>query len=129
MNGLPVSESLEFRVVTIMRAPEQTLSSLPNGYDSLILTVSMRNVSDEPLRLMGRKWIINSANDHTDIVEGDTVFNTHPLLCPGQIFSFTGFHIVRQPAELTLILLGKDNHGANFRTPPLTVNTRTSQSN
>lgn len=120
MKQLPVSECLEFRIAASVMVSEQP-SSLPDGYDSIMLNISMRNISKEPVRLIGRKWIINSAEDQSDVVEGDTVFNTHPLLCPGQIFSISGFHIVRQPASLSLTLLGKDNHGENFITLPLVI--------
>ncbi len=120
MNQLPVSDCLEFRIASFVMPAGQPYA-LPEGYQSIMLNISMRNISDEAIRLIGRKWIIDSSDKHSDIVEGDTVFNSHPLLCPGQLFSFTGFHIILPPATLSLTLLGKDNQGQNFHTPPLII--------
>lgn len=53
--------------------------------------VSIRNAGDGAVRIIGKKWTVRSHEDGTQVIEGDELFGSRPLLCQGQILRSTAF--------------------------------------
>lgn len=87
---------------------------------SLFCGISLRNIADRPVRILGSKWVVYSESG-IDILEGDFFWGSHPLLVPGQIFAFTGSHQGKRPSSVSLSLIGRDDDGHIFRTPAYKV--------
>jgi ApaG protein len=52
-------------------------------------TVTIRNLGDQPARLLTRHWVIRDANGKIQEVEGDGVVGEQPHLKPGEGFQYT----------------------------------------
>lgn len=59
------------------------------------LTIS--NLSQETVRLLGRKWILRSPDGGLEVVEGDGIVGETPLLPPGESFSYNSYHLAGGP--------------------------------
>lgn len=55
--------------------------------------LTIENRSDVTVKLLGRKWIIESDDGETLVVEGDKIVGEEPELQPGERFSYNSFHI------------------------------------
>lgn len=115
---LPEVDCIEFLTTRLYFLKDKELRQLPPGKKAAIYGVSIRNISDSPVRIIGRKWIMNSSNREVDVIEGDNLFGSRPLLLPGQIFAVKGFHLVEPPVRISLTLIGRDDNGHIFQTPP-----------
>lgn len=60
---------------------------------AFIYFLTIRNLSDRKVRLLGRKWVIEHDNGETVIVEGDKIVGHTPLLATGEEFSYNSFHL------------------------------------
>ena len=52
-------------------------------------TITLTNISDSPVRLISRHWIITDANHEVQEVRGQGVVGEQPLLKPNQSFEYT----------------------------------------
>ena len=83
--------------------------------------VSIRNAGDGAVRIIGKKWTVCSHEDGTQVIEGDELFGSRPLLCQGQIFAFNGLQMLRLPARIQLTLLVRDEAGILYHTDPVSL--------
>lgn len=83
--------------------------------------VSIRNMGDGAVRIIGKKWTVRSHQDGTQVIEGDELFGSRPLLCQGQIFAFNGLQMLRLPARIQLTLLVRDEGGVLYHTDPVSL--------
>lgn len=124
---LPINTDLDLKVIraTLLTRPPSSSKNEgeQDGKDDHILSfsISIRNAGNEAIRLTGKKWVIEHANKTFDVFESSTVFNSRPILLPGQIFAFNGYHVVIPPAALHLTLLGKNDSSLPFRTKTLVI--------
>lgn len=58
-----------------------------------IYFITIENQSERTVTLLGRKWIIESVEGETLVVEGDKIVGEEPKLRPGERFSYNSFHI------------------------------------
>jgi ApaG protein len=54
-------------------------------------TVRITNLSQEPVRLLSRHWVITDAVEATREVKGEGVVGEQPLLEPGQSFQYSSW--------------------------------------
>lgn len=125
---IPLNTDLELKIVraTLLSrpSPQQEENDEPvqeKNNHLLAFSVSIRNRGKEAIRLTGKKWVIEHADKTFDVFESSQVFNTRPLLLPGQIFAFNGYHLVLPPAGLHLTLLGKNESSAVFRSKTVVI--------
>ncbi len=59
--------------------------------------VSMRNDSDQPLKLMKRNWIVKDGNGKVEVINGEGVVGQRPVLQPGESFNYTSFCVLQTP--------------------------------
>ncbi|MDQ8205073.1 ApaG domain [Pelagicoccus sp. SDUM812003] len=58
-----------------------------------IYFLTITNLSDRAVHLLGRKWIIQEEGGETIVVEGDKIVGEEPKLLPGEHFSYNSFHV------------------------------------
>lgn len=72
--------------------------SIPAQYRYVFsYTITIRNDTSEPARLLRRHWIITDANNKIQEVRGDGVVGVQPHLQPGQSFTYTSGAILETP--------------------------------
>ena len=72
--------------------------SIPEQYRYVFsYTITIRNDTGEPVRLLRRHWIITDANNKIQEVRGDGVVGVQPHLQPGQSFTYTSGAILETP--------------------------------
>ena len=68
------------------------------------------NLSDRPVTLTGRKWILRSA-DGTEVVEGDGIVGQSPHLAPGEVFRYNSYHLAGTAVRASGAFHGTDDKG------------------
>ena len=56
--------------------------------------ITIRNESDEPVTIKGRKWVVTDAKGQRVVVEGDGVVGQFPRLRTGEQFSYHSHHVI-----------------------------------
>ena len=99
---LPLLTSLEVRLTPrslYLRNEKLERMIRDDGRIPVPYNVSIRNAGDGAVRIIGKKWTVRSHEDGTQVIEGDELFGSRPLLCQGQIFAFNGLQMLRLPAR------------------------------
>lgn len=87
---LPLLTSLEVRLTPrslYLRNEKLERMVRDDGRIPVPYNVSIRNAGDGAVRIIGKKWTVRSHEDGTQVIEGDELFGSRPLLCQGQIFA------------------------------------------
>ena len=69
----------------------------PETPHAFVYFLTISNLSQETVRLLGRKWIMRSPDGTMDIVEGDGIVGETPTLPPGEKFSYNSYHLAGGP--------------------------------
>jgi ApaG protein len=75
------------------------LETTPDRPFAFVYFITITNHSSLPLQVKGRKWIVESADGQTLVVEGDGVVGQKPYLKPGEEFSYNSYHTIGQDSE------------------------------
>lgn len=121
---LPLLTSLEVRLAPrrlYSANDEQQRMVQDDGRIPVPYNVSIRNTGDGAVRIIGKKWTVLSHGDGTQVIEGDELFGSRPLLCQGQVFAFNGLQMLRLPARVQLTLLVRDEAGILYHTDPVSL--------
>ncbi len=121
---LPLLTSLEVRLTPrglYLRDEKLKRMVRDDGRVPVPYNVSIFNTGDGAVRIIGKKWTVRSHGDGTQIIEGDELFGSSPLLCQGQIFAFNGLQMLRLPARIQLTLLVRDEAGILYHTDPVSL--------
>jgi ApaG protein len=66
---------------------------------AFIYFITIQNLSDRTVTLLGRKWILNNSDGTTTVVEGDKIVGETPIIEPGKSFSYNSYHVTHLSAE------------------------------
>ena len=66
----------------------------PETPHAFVYFLTISNLSQETVKLLGRKWIIRAPDGTIEIVEGD---GETPTLPPGEKFSYNSYHLAGGP--------------------------------
>ena len=66
---------------------------------AFIYFISIHNLSDRKVTLLGRKWILSNVDGTTTVVEGDKIVGETPTIKPGDSFSYNSYHVTHLSAE------------------------------
>jgi ApaG protein len=69
----------------------------PETPHAFVYFLTISNLSQETVKLLGRKWIIRSPDGTIEIVEGDGIVGETPTLPPGEKFSYNSYHLAGGP--------------------------------
>ena len=114
---LPLLTSLEVRLTPrglYLRDEKLEQMVREDGRIPVPYNVSILNTGDGAVRIIGKKWTVRSHGDGTQVIEGDELFGSRPLLCQGQIFAFNGLQMLRLPARIQLTLLVRDENPLSY---------------
>lgn len=56
--------------------------------------ISIHNDTDVSVTIKARKWVVTNDRGEVTAVEGDGVVGEHPLIEPGEKFSYNSFHLL-----------------------------------
>ena len=59
---------------------------------AFIYFITISNLSDRKVTLLGRKWILNNSDGTTTVVEGDKIVGETPAIVSGESFYYSRFH-------------------------------------
>jgi ApaG protein len=83
----------------------------PDKPHAFVYFITIRNESDRPVRLLGRKWVVVNADGSRLVIEGDKIVGETPRLAPGEQFSYNSYHVTNCNAEVLGCFHGVDEHG------------------
>ncbi len=123
MMKLPMLTTLDVRLTKRSMFPKGSKAAEPDEHGRIpaLYNVSIRNMGDDAVRIIGKKWTVYSPGEGVQVLESDELFATRPLLCKGQIFAFNGLQMLRKPGRLCLSLLVRDEAGVVYYTDPVSI--------
>jgi len=83
---------LEVVVDRVVYSPE--LDAPPDRPHPFVYFLTIRNGSDQPVTVRGRKWVVTDRLGHKTVIEGEGVVGRTPRLDPGESFSYNSCHVV-----------------------------------
>ena len=91
---------------------------------AFIYFITICNLSDRKVTLLGRKWILNNSDGTTTVVEGDKIVGETPTIGPGDSFSYNSYHVTHLSAEASGSFHGLDefNNKIHVRIKPFQLN-------
>ena len=63
-------------------------------------TITIRNQSEQPARLLSRHWVITDANGKVQEVRGEGVIGQKPHIAPGEAFRYTSAAMIETPVGI-----------------------------
>jgi len=87
---------------------EQLPSDTPHAF---IYFISISNVSDRTVTLLGRRWIVRDVDGHSHIIEGDGIVGKEPTLKPGETFTYNSYHMTHCDSVASGSFHGVDSEG------------------
>ena len=86
----------------------------PDTPHVFVYHLTIHNRSDRRVVLLGRKWIVESADGSRLVVEGDKIVGHMPDLAPGERFSYNSFHLTATHARASGSFHGVDAAGTRI---------------
>jgi len=116
MSDSPHSLELPGLVVTLDRLDYRCGGGQvpPETPHVFVYHLTIHNRSDRRIVLLGRKWIVESADGSQLVVEGDKIVGHTPDLAPGEHFSYNSFHLTAADAQASGSFHGIDSSGARI---------------
>ena len=75
---------------------------------AFIYFITISNLSDRKVTILGRKWILNNSDGTTTVVEGDKIVGETPAIVSGESFSYNSYHVTHLSAEASGSFHGLD---------------------
>jgi ApaG protein len=72
----------------------------PDRPHCFVYFITIHNDTDRPVTVKGRKWVVTDARGEITAVEGDGVVGQHPLIKPGEKFSYNSFHLLEAASAI-----------------------------
>ena len=87
---------------------------------AFIYFISINNLSDRKVTLLGRKWILTNSDGTTTVVEGEKIVGECPTIEPGDTFSYNSYHVTHLSAIASGSFHGVDDsgHKIHVKMPP-----------
>ena len=81
--------------VTVDRVVYQPDAQTPGDRPHcFVYFISIRNDSEVPVTIKGRKWVVKNSLGEITAVEGDGVVGQSPTIAPGEKFSYNSYHLL-----------------------------------
>jgi len=69
----------------------------PETPHAFVYFLTVSNLSQSTVRLLGRKWIIRSPDGTVEVIEGDGIVGQTPRIPSGESFSYNSYHLTGHP--------------------------------
>ncbi|MFT4638954.1 MAG: ApaG protein [Verrucomicrobiales bacterium] len=102
-------EGLSVKVDDVIYMPN--LEAPKDRPHPFVYFISIINRSDQEVRIMGRKWVIQQENGEWIVVEGDGVVNQEPVIKPGDDFTYNSYHVIGDNSRATGSFFGETPNG------------------
>ncbi len=85
--------------------------------------ITIRNLSESTVELLGRKWVIDYEDGTKQVIEGDGIVGQFPRIEPGEEFSYNSYHVTAQGGWARGAFHGRDGDGApvHVKIPPFAL--------
>lgn len=83
----------------------------PETPHAFVYFLTISNVSQYTVKMLGRKWIIRSPDGTVEIVEGDGIVGQTPEIAPGGQFSYNSYHLAGGPSTAEGAFHGQTDDG------------------
>ncbi len=83
---------------------------------AFIYFITIKNLSDKTVTLLGRKWVIKDEFGKVIVIEGDKIVGKTPILQPGESFSYNSYHLTQGSAVSTGAYYGVDETNRSVHT-------------
>ena len=83
----------------------------PERPHAFIYYLTIRNLSERTVTILGRKWVLRGEEGTMEVIEGDKVVGKTPELAPGEQFSYNSYHVVAGPTQVEGAFHGMDEGG------------------
>jgi ApaG protein len=60
---------------------------------AFVYFITIRNNSDRPVTLLGRKWVVQHTDGTQLVIEGEKIVGETPRIAPGEQFSYNSYHV------------------------------------
>lgn len=90
---------------------EPDIDAPPERPLPFVYYLSIHNDAEEPVTIMGRKWIVTDDGGSTLVVEGDGVVGKFPRISPGEKFSYNSYHVIRDASTANGTFFGQTDGG------------------
>jgi ApaG protein len=90
MTKIPMSIDVDTQYIEEQSKPEQKRYAFA-------YTISINNLSHEPVKLLTRHWIIRDGNQKTQEIKGEGVVGEQPIIPAGDSFCYTSGAILETP--------------------------------
>ena len=98
------SESTELEGLRVLldklvyhKDPINLPSEQPHAF---IYFITISNLSDRSVRIIGRKWLILNEDGTKIVIEGDKLVGETPVIGPGEEFSYNSYHVTSMNAKV-----------------------------
>lgn len=78
---------------------------------AFIYFITINNLSDRKVTLLGRKWILANSDGTTTVVEGEKIVGETPTIDSGDSFSYNSYHVTHLSANASGSFHGLDEFG------------------
>jgi len=98
--------------------PPEKCHGRPHAF---IYFLSVHNDSPVTVTIRGRKWVVTHEDGTQTVVEGDGVVGKHPVIPPGEKFSYNSFHAIATRtavAEGSFFTSDAEGRAFSARIPP-----------
>jgi ApaG protein len=70
----------------------------PETPHAFVYFITISNVSQETVKLLGRKWILQHPDSgEVEVIEGDGIVGQTPSIPPGESFTYNSYHLTGDP--------------------------------
>ena len=103
-------EGLSVKVDDVIYMPN--LEAPKDRPHPFVYFISIINRSNQEVRIVGRKWVIQQENGEWIVVEGDGVVNQEPMIKPGDDFTYNSYHVIGDNSRAMGSFFGQTESGA-----------------
>lgn len=82
---------------------------------AFIYFITISNLSQYTITLLGRRWVLREADGRQQVVEGDGIVGKEPCLKPGEVFSYNSYHMTHCNCSASGSFHGVDQDGQHIR--------------
>jgi ApaG protein len=83
----------------------------PDQPHAFVYFINIHNGSEHTVTLLGRKWVITTADGRRQVLEGDKIVGETPRLAPGESFSYNSYHVAGTDSVAQGSYHGLDDQG------------------
>ena len=73
--------------------------------------ITIKNNSNQKVKIFGRKWILTTEDGQKLVVEGEGVVGQFPEILAGEEFNYNSYHVISGDSQVGGAFFGETNNG------------------